>query len=124
MTENILLYLDGTVKTLKLGVTVSAKNSRYVYDEALGYGDIYEDVFVSDVISDSLISSLGLKAGDRLVSFNVNKTEYKLKRYFNLGDYLYTVRPGDTVSFTYERAGVTVNSTELTVSSANFITVS
>lgn len=124
VTENILHYLDGTVKTLKLGVTVSAKNSRYVYDEALGYGDIYEDVFVSDVISDSLISSLGLKAGDRLVSFNVNKTEYKLKRYFNLGDYLYTVRPGDTVSFTYERAGVTVNSAELTVSSANFITVS
>ncbi len=124
VVENILHYSDGTVKTLKLGVTVSAENSRYVYDESKGYGDIYEDVYVSEVVSNGLMSTLGLKAGDRLISINVNDTEYCLKRYFNLGDYLYTVRPGDTVSFTYERDGVKINSTKATVSSSNFVTVS
>lgn len=123
VVENILHYTDGTVKTLKLGVSVTSENSRYVYDDNKGYGDIYEDVTVSDVTSGGIMQAMGIKPGDKLTSFNVNGNELTLKRYFNLGDYLYTVRPGDTISFTYERDGVTIKSTEVTVSSSNFAIV-
>ncbi len=123
VVENILHYADGGVRILRLGITVSSKNAKYVYDENTGYGVIKEDVICSEVTKDSLAENLGIKAGDKLVSIVINDQEITFNRYFNLGDALYTVRQGDTVSIVYQRDGTTIKSTECTIASGNLVSV-
>lgn len=125
IVENILYYSDGGVKVLKLGITVLPKNSKYVYNEDKGYGDIVEDVYCDEITSGSLAEDLGLKEGDKLVSLTVNGKTYSFNRYFNLGDILYTIRQGDEIYFTYYRGDIFVEkSTEVTIASKNLVDVS
>jgi len=124
VVESIMNYKDGTAKVIKLGITVEAKNSKYVYDEDKGYGRIYETVTVTDVSSSSIASTVGLQTGDALLSMNINGTDYAINRYFDIGDYVYTVREGDEIYFTFERDSNKTYSTKYTVKSSDITSVS
>ena len=119
--ENIMF--NKTLKTLALGVEVYGENSKYIYDENLGFGKIYEDVMIKSVTENSVAESLNLKAGDKLLSITINSTTYPLTRYFDLSDILYLVKPGDTISFEYqnERTNKTAN---YLVLASDFVAVS
>lgn len=124
VVENIIHYNDGGVKVLKLGVTVSAQNGKYVYDAQKGYGDIKEDVICTEITDNSLADKgFGLEAGDRLVALKINGVTNEFNRYFNLGDLLYTVRQGDVVSFIYYRNDEKVQSTEYQVTKQDLVSV-
>lgn len=123
VVENILHYRDGTVKVLRLGVTVLSENAKYVYDENLGHGVIRETVVCNGVESGSIAESIGLNVGDELVSLTINGNKINFDRYFNLGDALYTVRQGDVISLTYKRGDSVVQSTEYTVTAGNLVNV-
>ena len=110
--ENIMYYAGGSDKTvmkIKFGVTVTAKNSKYVYDQTSGYGKIVEDVMVLEVASGSITESAGVLVDDRIVSIYVNGVENKFDRYFEIGDLLYYIKAGDVLQFVVERAGSIVD---------------
>ena len=108
--ENILYhYYDGDDTTngvykITTGVTVSAKNAKYVLDES-GYGKITEEICIEAVTSGSVAETLGLAAGDTLTAFVIGGVRHGLDRTFDIGDLLLTLRPNDTLQFEYERNG-------------------
>ena len=108
--ENILYYYsDGDEDTegvykITLGITVSAKNSKYTLT-GTGYGKITEDIYIEAVADGSIADQLGLEAGDRLISAVIDGITYELDRTFDLGDLILTMRPADTLQFVYERDG-------------------
>ena len=59
---------------------------------------------------DKIGYAMGLTENDIIKSFSVDRggviTTYTLDRYFDLGDYLFCVRSGDTISFTVIRNGL------------------
>ncbi|MDE5729316.1 MAG: S1C family serine protease, partial [Clostridia bacterium] len=112
--ENILYYFgaegfENGVHIITLGVTVIAENSRYVYDAALGYGKIKENVVLSSVTANSIAERLGLASGDLIKSLSINGKEWQIYRTFAISDLILTMRPGDSISFKYERGGVEKN---------------
>lgn len=123
VVENILFYGGKDVKVLRLGITVGSQNSKYVFDEDLGYGVIKEDIVCTEVTKNSLAEGLGLQSGDKLIALKINDVTHNLDRYFNISDLLYTVRQGDVVSFDYYRDGTLTNSTEYTVTSSDLVSV-
>lgn len=123
VTENILFYADGGVKTLKLGISVVSENSKYIYDEDLGFGTIKENIVCTTVNENSLADALGLQNGDILTGLKINDTVYTLNRYFDISDLLYTVRQGDSVSFDYYRGETLIHSTEYTVTVNDLVSV-
>ncbi len=107
-TESILYYArlgERSVKKITVGVTVRYENSKYVYDTQSQQGKIVEDVIVDSITANSIAEQLGLQAGDRILSVKINGTAHEINRYFEIGDLLYTVRQGDTLSVCYEREG-------------------
>lgn len=113
VADNILYYYgdgsNGSVAAKKptLGVTVTASNSHYVYDDSLGYGEIVETITVTSVVTNSIALKMGLKQGDVLrgitVSDGTTSTEWTLNRNFDISDALLTVRAGYTITVTYMR---------------------
>ena len=110
VAENILYhYNDGDdatngVYTVTLGVTVSAKNAKYVLDES-GYGKITEEICVETVENGSIAEEMGIAAGDTLTAVIIGGVRHELDRTFDIGDLLLTLRPGDTLQIAYEREG-------------------
>ncbi len=113
VADNILYYYgdgsNGSVAAKKptLGVTVTASNSHYVYDDSLGYGEIVETITVTSVVTNSIALKMGLKQGDVLrgitVSDGTTSTEWTLNRNFDISDALLTARAGYTITVTYMR---------------------
>ena len=108
----IILYYatDGNDDTngayrITLGVTVRTENARNVYDADKGYGKVQEDVYLYTVEEGSLADSLGLNAGDKLVSIIVNGEEHAITRQYDISDLILTIRPNSTVQIRYERGG-------------------
>jgi len=125
VVENIMYYSsfgETKVKKITLGVTVVSQNSKYVFDEQIGYGKIVEDVVVKEVTGPITIA-LGLMVGDRIDKISVGGTTYEIDRYFEIGDILYTIRSGDSISVTYERGGVIYSSTPYTVKDTDLLVV-
>ena len=104
---------------ITLGVTVSFEKSKYVYDSSTGYGKIVEDLVVSEVVKDSIAKVLGLAQGDVIKELRIYRvddlTEYKLSRSYQIGDLLFSVRVGDKISFTIDRGGNQMLTSEYTV---------
>lgn len=119
--ENILYYAnDGDESTngayrITLGVTVRTENARNVYDADKGYGKVQEDVYLYTVEEGSLADSLGLNAGDKLVSIIVNGEEHAITRQYDISDLILTIRPNSTVQIRYERGGSETTTSEITV---------
>ena len=124
--DNIIYYAkDGDSSTegayiVKLGVTVSSENSRFVYDESEGYGNIKEDVVLQTVASGSIAKTLGLKSGDILRKIYVGGEAYEVDRTFDISDAILTMRPGDEVKVKYERDGKAHNTDVYTLKTSEF----
>lgn len=107
IADNIIYYYNDNDSTtnnaykIKLGFTVQSENSKYVYDEASGYGNIVEDIVVSEVSTNSIASKIGLQVGDIIKSVYINDIEYKVNQHFEIGDILLNVRVGDSIKFGY-----------------------
>ena len=123
--ENILYhYTDGDdttngVYTVTLGVTVSAKNAKYVLDES-GYGKITEEICVETVENGSIAEEMGIAAGDTLTAVIIGGVRHELDRTFDIGDLLLTLRPNDTLQFAYTRNGADGTTERLTLTAEMF----
>ena len=116
--ENIMCYGENA-KKITLGVTVTSSNSKYVYDEEKGFGEIIETVTVNKINANSISEKLGLQINDVIKSFKVNDKEYKINRNFNIGDILLTIRSGDVISFKVTRSNEDVTTSTYTVLTAD-----
>ncbi len=127
-TDNILYYYKNmnanSVKRLVLGVTLTSKNSKYVFDKEKGFGYIKEDVLIDEVIENSLAYSLGLRKGDFLTSIFIGNNEFKLMRYFDVGDVILQIRPSDQIKLSYTRNGESFTTSFYTVSLQNLVDAS
>ena len=101
VAQNVLIH--NGVRKLTFGVTVTSKNSKYVYDEESGYGRIEEDIAISAV--EGIAAEMGLKVGDILTAIEIDGAEYELERYFDIGDYALYLTEGVKFRFLYERGG-------------------
>ena len=123
--ENIMYYYrDNDTSTngaykITLGVNYTTKNSKYVYDASAGYGEVREDILVTNVTNNSIGEQLGLKTNDQLISFSVGDEEYDISRSFDVTDVLLNVRAGDKISFVIERDGERVTTSSYTVTKAD-----
>jgi serine protease Do len=115
VVENILLYKNGSVNKVTLGVTVQKGDSKYVYNEKTGYGKVISDINVVEVNAYSIAYKMGLKIGDKIIAFNLNSTQYDLDNYLAIGDVLYSVKVGDVISFNILRDGESMVSKEYMV---------
>ena len=101
VAQNVLIH--NGVRKLTFGVTVTSKNSKYVYDEESGYGRIEEDIAISAV--EGIAAEMGLEVGDILTAIEIDGAEYELERYFDIGDYALYLTEGVKFRFLYERGG-------------------
>ena len=127
--ENILYYAsdeneetNGAYKIL-LGVSVVENNSKYVYNDNLGYGKIMCDVTVYEVVEDSVAQTLGFIKEDILKAIYVNDTRFDLYANFNISDAILTTRPNDKIKFEYERNGSILTTIEHTIQSSDLIVI-
>ncbi len=123
VTDNIMYYYhDGDDSTngvykITVGVTVTAKSSKYVYDAEQGFGKIVEEILVLDVGEGTIAERIGLRKDDMLKSLVINGDCYKLSRYFEIGDLILSMKDGDSFYFIMD-TGET--SSSYTLTSADF----
>ena len=84
------------------GLTVESKNRHATYNELLQKTVITEDVYVSVIKEDSLISTSSIEVGDKLLKVVINETEYTITKYYQLSDLTWLLKPGDVVGFYVE----------------------
>lgn len=108
IAENIIDYCYGTdterVQRAFLGITVSALDSKAVYDSTTGLISIKETVSVYEVSSGSLADGV-LQAGDVLVSATINGNTTEITRQYHIIDMMLDVRVGDVVILNILRGG-------------------
>ena len=99
--ENIIdyCYLTDTerVQRALLGITVSTKDSKAVYDSTTGLMNIEETVSIYEVSSGSLAEGI-LQAEDVLVSASVNGNTTDITRQYHIIDMMLDVCAGDIVT--------------------------
>ncbi len=129
VAENVMRYhLDGDSSTngvykITLGVTVLTEKSRYVYDENKGYGKIVEDIVIDEISNGSIAEKLGLKAGDKLRSMEIDGTVYALNRSFDISDLLLRLTVNTRFSIGYERGGEAFTTDGYTVRASDLAAV-
>ncbi len=97
---------DGEYYKYLLGITVQATDQYAVLN-----GDTIEIVQVCEasVVSSASISYGTVQVGDIFVSMALSGGEdTSITKYYQVGDIMYTVRAGDTITFTVERDGQTI----------------
>ena len=122
VADGIMYYnaADNSVKTTfvaRLGVTVSPKNSCYVYDKATGKAAIYEETTVIEIKAGGLAALAGLQKDDIITSLTLNGKTTAITRQFKITDVLLRARAGDTLAIGYTRGGVAAESSAMTVRS-------
>ena len=129
-TVNSIIYHtnDGNADTngvyrLLLGINVTTKNSKYVYDAASGYGNISEDVMIDSVNSGSLAETLGLQPDDRIAAVIINGTTHMINRSFDIENLDLTIRPNDIVQIVFERGGEQLLTESFTISLSDLTAV-
>lgn len=108
IAENIIHYCHGTdnerVQRALLGITVSASDSKAVYNSETGYISIEEKISVYEVSEGSLADGL-LLPGDVLASVTLGGNTTQITRQYHVIDMMLDVRVGDTVTFNIIRDG-------------------
>ena len=108
IAENIIDYCYGTdtnmVQRAMLGVTVSATDSRAVYDTSTGLIRIEETVSVYEIGDGSLADGV-LEVGDVLVSTTINGKTTDITRQYHAIDMMLDVRVGDVIALNIIRGG-------------------
>ena len=111
IAENIIDYCFGTdterVQRALLGITVTATDSKAVFNTETGGMTITETVSVYEVSEGSLADGV-LQAGDVLVSAVLDGGTVEITRQYHIIDMMLDVRAGDTVILTVLRDGETV----------------
>lgn len=111
IANNIIDYCYGkdnkNVQRALVGVTVTSKDSRAVYNSETGFISIVETISVYEVSSGSLADGK-LCAGDILVSASFGDKTVEITRQYHMIDMMLDVRPGDIVEVTVLRDGETV----------------
>ena len=117
IADNIIDYCyekdNERVYRALLGITVSAADSRSVYDAETGLISIEETVSVYEVSEGSLADGV-LREGDVFLSVSVNGIEEKITRQYHIIDLMLDMRVGDTLTLQMLRDGETVT-VEITV---------
>ena len=108
VAENIIAHCYGTeierVQRAVLGITVSALDSKAVYDSETGLVSIVETVSVYDISKGSLIEGI-LEVDDVLVSAVLNGVTTEITRQYQILDLMLDVRVGDVVTVNIFRDG-------------------
>ena len=100
--------------TMNLGGTVTATDTRYVYDPATGYGKIREKVVISSISANpanTLFGLFALTVGDAIRGIQINGVQYKIDRIYDLTEVLYHVTVGSSITIQFERNGTIQNKT-------------
>ena len=116
--DKILHYCDGktatAIKKPMLGITISANESKGVYNAEKGRAEIVEEVVITEVSSSaSNAVKAALRVGDRVLSVSCGEEERTVTRVFQIPDFVLSLYPGDVVTFKVVRDGAerTVNIT-------------
>ena len=99
-------YGNAKIKYCALGVGVDITDSWAEYDSSSKTTVIKQKVRISSVEYGSVAYGK-LKAGDVLVSINIDGVEKPLYRPYMIGDYMLGFKQGDQVKITFVRDGVT-----------------
>ena len=114
IAENIIDYCYGTeverVQLALLGITVSASDSKAVYDSETGLSKIVEKVLIYETNEGYLADGV-LMAGDVVLSASINGDVREITRQYHLIDMMLDLRVSDVVTLQIIRDGV-----EMTVS--------
>ena len=105
VAESIIKNATETTKKAKkatIGITLSSKDSRSVYDSENDKISIVQDVYISEISENTLASTSALKAGDVIKSVSVKGVKYEITRMFQLIDLVWLFETGDVVSFEIE----------------------
>ena len=100
------VYGNAKIKYCALGVGVDITDSWAEYDSSSKTTVIKQKVRISSVEYGSVAYGK-LKAGDVLVSINIDGVEKPLYRPYMIGDYMLGFKQGDQVKITFVRDGVT-----------------
>ena len=107
VAENIIDYCYGTeierVQRAVVGITVTATDSKAVFDMETGRMTILETVSVYEIADGSLADGV-LQAGDLLVSVSVGDNTTSVTRQYHIIDMMLDVRVGDVVTLNILRA--------------------
>ena len=108
IAENVIDYCYGTdterVQRAFFGITVSASDSKAVYNSETGSFTIEETVCVYEVSNGSLSDGI-LQAEDVLVSATVNGNTTEITRQYHIIDMMLDVRANDVVTIKILRGG-------------------
>ena len=108
IAENIIDYCYGTeverVQRALLGITVSASNSKAVYDSETGLSKIIEKVLIYETNEGYLADGV-LMAGDVVLSASINGDAREITRQYHLIDMMLDLRVSDVVTLQIIRAG-------------------
>lgn len=130
--DNIYYYATDSdpstsgLNAIALGVTVSEENSRYIYNEATGSGEIVTQTVIQSITSGGIAEQLGLQTGDIITSITLTSggasTQISIDRNYMVTYATYAAKAGDTIAVSYTRGGTpnttaahTVTAAEITV---------
>lgn len=119
--ENIIYYNNGYINKLVFGVVVTMVDSKYVYDKVSGYGQIIEDIQITEVLANSIAHGLGLQINDYFIKLTINGVVYDIYRDYYVTDLILTLRAGDVVSITYKRNGVSYTTANYVIKAEDII---
>ena len=126
--DNIMFYEnEGEIATgykIRIGVTISSKNAKFVLDNATGYGKVVNEITVSEIVENSIAEQMALALGDTVLYFNINGNGVRINSNYNLGDSLLTIRVGDVISFTIIRNEEMMITDSYTVTAEDLIPLS
>ena len=113
IAENIIYYCDNTTKTCvyrcMLGITVTSKNPKALYDVETGKIYKSEEVTVTDITGTA--AKKVLKVGDILRSITIDGKKQDITRRHHVIDSMLNAREGSSVVITVERGGKEQNVT-------------
>ena len=124
LVDSILYHCNGTVvntQKARIGITVYTDSVRQVYDdESNKFGT--EEIIKIESVEALSAAAEKLQPGDVLVSLALGDYSVDIKHQWQISDFLWRIRPGDTVSFTVKRAGEEVTE-QITFNDGDFISV-
>jgi len=112
VADNIIANSASSTKKARkvtFGLTIQAKNSRSVYDEESDAITILQDIYISDIAENSLISTTTLQVGEKINSVTIKGKTYLLTRLFQLIDLCWLIESGDIVQFNIEGRNLPVS---------------
>ena len=124
--ENILHYYKGdgvavNAHKIKLGITVMSKNSKYTYNEVLGYGKITENVVITEIENSCIAKTMQLQTDDIIKSIFINNKEYTVDRSFNISDIILNMRVNDVITIKVVRNNTEVTCESYTITNQDII---